>query len=687
MIKTNLFIRRSIALVLLSGLLHGYAQSLDPPPADKQFPDSTIHLDQVNIEGYRLSSQLQTFPGNLSVLKGEGLALSDGTNMATTLNTIPGVSMQSGTYATNRIVIRGMGSRTPYNTNRIRSYLNDIPLTSSDGVSTPEEIDIQNLGRIEVIRGPSSALYGSGLGGSINLFTPEKMQNEGLLSLNYGSFNTLRTNFSGTINTANTSLWGSLSHLQSAGYRANNEYRRTSFMSTAKWNQPKWSVKSTLMLTGVDGEIPSSLGITQFENDPRAAAPAWAAIEGYKKYRKALAGITLTNFLSSKLSNQMTIHGKWSDSYEKRPFNNLSDQTMSTGIRNKLSYFRPKTDWLLGIDWIAEQYKWKLDKDEILLNENRENRNQFSVFAIANYRPSARLTLSVAGTLNHISYKLTDLNAENGDQSGKRDFPLIVSPRIGLNYAASEQLAVYASAGHGFSMPSPEETLLPAGDVNPGIKPEQGMQYEAGTRVNFFGKAVEAEVTVYWIELNNLLVTKRITEDIFTGMNAGKTRHQGLELLLRNRIFDFTGFPGKLHSTFSYTFSRNRFVDFTDDGNTYDGNDLPGIPEQYAQLQFSWNPYKKLMVYTHLQYNGDQYLNDSNTLKYEDYFLVNLKIATHIQMKKAGILQISAGINNLTNTHYASMLVVNALGFGGSEPRYYYPGLPRHIYAGIEFRF
>ena len=298
--------------------------------------------------------------------------------------------------------------------------------------------------------------------------------------LNYGSFNTLKTNFSGTVNTKNTNLWGSLSHLQSDGYRENNEYKRTSFLSTAQWKQPKWSVKSTLMLTDVNGEIPSSLGKTQFENDPQAAASNWAAIEGYKKYKKALAGITLTNILSSKLTNQLTVHGKWSDSYEKRPFNNLTDQTMSTGIRNKLSYYRPKTDWILGIDWIAEQYKWKLDKDEILLNENRETRNQFSVFGIMNYRPTSKLNISMAGTLNYISYQLTDLYSANGDQSGKRNFPLIISPRIGFNYAASDKFVVYASVGHGFSLPSPEETLLPEGDVNPDIKPEQGMQYEIG---------------------------------------------------------------------------------------------------------------------------------------------------------------------------------------------------------------
>ncbi|KAF0200531.1 MAG: iron complex outermembrane recepter [Bacteroidetes bacterium] len=682
-----LLIKISITLVFLSCLFNTHAQTADQQPPANQKPDTTILLGPVTIEGYQLSTRLQTFPGNLSVLGADDLQLSDGTNMATTLNTIPGVSMQSGTYATNRIVIRGMGSRTPYNTNRIRSYINDIPITTSDGISAPEEIDQLSLGRIEVLRGPSSALYGSGLGGSIILFTPEKLQNEGVFSLNYGSFNTLRTNLSGTVNTKNTSLWGSLSHLQSDGHRANNEYNRTSFITTAKWKQPKWTLNSTLLLTTSDGEIPSSLGKTQFEYDPKAAAANWEAIEGHKKNQKAMAGVTLTNILSPKLTNQFTLHGKWSDNFEKRPFNNLSDQTLSAGIRGKLRYFRPLTDWVLGIDWIAEQYKWKLDKDDILLNENRENRNQFSVFAILNYRPTARLSLSVAGTVNHISYKLTDLFAANGDQSGTRNFPVIVSPRFGLNYAASDQIAFYASLGHGFSMPSPEETLLPAGDVNPDIKPEQGMQYEAGTRLNIFGKAMEAEVSVYWIELNNLLVTKRVTEDIFTGMNAGKTRHQGLELLLRNRILDFSSFPGKLNTTFSYTFSQNRFVDFTDDGNTHDGNDLPGIPDQYAQLQLSWNPYKKLEVFTHLQYTGNQYLNDANSIKYQGYFLLNLKAANQFQIRKAGIFKLYAGINNLTNTHYASMLLVNALGFGNSEPRYYYPGLPRHFYAGVEFRF
>ncbi|MBK7030032.1 MAG: TonB-dependent receptor [Bacteroidales bacterium] len=341
----------------------------------------------------------------------------------------------------------------------------------------------------------------------------------------------------------------------------------------------------------------------------------------------------------------------------------------------------------MGIDWIVEQYKWKLDKNEILLNENRGNQNQFSIFGIMNYRPSSRLNISMAGTLNYISYQLTDLYSANGDQSGERNFPLIVSPRIGFNYTVSDNFVVYASVGHGFSLPSPEETLLPEGDVNPDIKPEQGMQYEIGTRLTFVDKAVEIDASLYWIELNNLLVTKRITEDIFTGMNAGKTRHQGFELLLRNRFFDFRRFPGKLNSTIGYTLSRNQFIDFTDDGNRFDGNDLPGIPDQLLQLQLTWNPVNRTEMLAHLQYTGNQHLNDANTLKYNGYFWVSIKASTQFQIKQTGIFNIYAGINNLTDSHYASMLVVNAIGIGNNEPRYYYPGLPRNIYAGIEFRF
>jgi iron complex outermembrane receptor protein len=670
--------RTPIFLVLvISGLPNIYAQ-----PAD-----SSITIDAVQVEAYQSTGYLLTIPGSLSVLTGDAIGLTDGTNLAGTLNSLPGVTMQSGTYTTNRIVVRGMGSRTPYNTNRIRFYLNDIPLTTADGISTPEEMDLLNLGRMELIKGPSSALYGSGLGGSINMYSPVNVHNGGKLTLQMGSYRTGRANLSGAFHRGKTSLQAGLGHLESAGYRDNNHYKRTTFLSGATWKHDGWSVDLTLLLMGVNGSIPSSLGKTMFENEPQSAAPNWKAVEGYKKYSKIVTGITVNNRLSERITNKLVLFGRGNDSYERRPFNNLDDRSLSIGLRNKLSFQTRKSEWVFGTEWIAEQYDWALDKDSVLLNKNREDRRLLNLFAIFNYRPNPKLNISLAMALNHISYLLTDEFMSNGDQSGSRHFPLIVSPRIGFNYSPVNRWAVYASAGHGYSSPSPEESLLPEGDVNPEIKPEQGIQFEIGTRLHILHNTLNLDASFYHIEVKDLLLTKRITEDIFTGINAGRTRHQGLELQLQSRFFAYSNFPGKLVSVISYAHSLNHFIDFTDDGITYDGNQLPGIPDQTVYLQFTWDPFKVLEIFADMYYAGDQYLNDMNDASYPGYFVSNVKVSSEFPLKKAGTISLFAGINNFTDTHYASMLVINATASGGSEPRYYYPGLPRHGYLGITFNF
>lgn len=641
----------------------------------------------MKVSAYRASGKLRTTTGSISVLSGNDLRLSKGEDFSTIINSVPGVTMQSGTSTTNRIMIRGMGSRTPYNTNRIRAYLNDIPVTSSDGVSTPEELDIQSLGRIEIIKGPSSALYGSGLGGSINMYTPVETKNNIDADVLYGSFNTGKALLSGTLKKKNFILWGNLSHTGSEGYRQNNNYKRASLLATSRLEHTYWSINTTLLLMGVNGGIPSSIGLTQFKNSPSQAAPNWLAIRGYKKYSKAVFAVNLKNNFNVRLSGDGTIFGKWNDNYEKRPFNNLDDQSASGGFRYKVTYTLAKAEWVSGTEMMSEQYSWKLSLNGNSINENSEIRNQFSFFSILFYRPVAKVNISVAAALNHATYSLKDLFPGNGDQSGTRRFPTVFSPRLGINYAPGDHLALYASAGHGFSLPSAEETLLPAGDVNPDIRPEQGIQYEAGFRLSPPGKKMEIDAGIYLIDLKNLLVTKRLTEDIFTGINAGRTRHEGMELLFKSVLFDTQSFPGKLTSILSYAASINKFIDFTDNNIVYDGKHLPGIPSQSMQLQLSWNTFRVFELFSRLQYSGKQFLTDANTATTRGYFIADLKASARISMNSIQDIAIYAGVNNFTGSKYASMIIANAVGFGSNEPRYYYPGVPANWYAGISVGF
>ena len=69
----------------------------------------------------------------------------------------------------------------------------------------------------------------------------------------------------------------------------------------------------------------------------------------------------------------------------------------------------------------------------------------------------------------------------------------------------------------------------------------------------------------------------------------------------------------------------------------------------------------------------------------------SIKIKPNPEIVENGFLKLNieiyGGVNNLTDARYASMISVNALSVGGNEPRYYYPGLPRHFFAGLRFNF
>lgn len=645
--------------------------------------DSLIYLEEVVVNAFQINTLQHRVPGAVSVLSGSEIQTSDGNNFANTLHSIPGIYMHSGTYATSRVIIRGVGSRTPYNTNRIKSYLNDIPITSSDGISSIEDIDLISIGRIEVIKGPASSIYGSGLGGNINLYTPHQRNSGANAIIQYGSFNTLKAASSANYNKGNFKFWGNLSHLKSDGFRENSRYKRTSLLSSGEWKQADYSLEYTILLMDLNAQIPSSIGKTLYETDPAAAAANWKAIEGYKEYQRAIAGVTFTNRVNENWNNKLNVFGKWANSYERRPFNNLDDDTSGGGIRNRFSYHHTNWDALLGFEWVKDIYKWQMDLNSVLINKNRESRDHFNLFAMGYWRPSSEWNISIAGAVNKVNYKLTDQFSENGDQSGKRSFPLIFSPRIGINYAPSNKLALYASIGHGFSMPSPEETLLPEGNINENLKPEQGVQYETGIRLNLFDRATEIEASVYHINLSNLLVTKRLTEDIFTGINAGQTNHTGFEFLIKQRIFRFPTFPGSLFLNANYTWSHNKFVDFKDDEKVFDGNKLPGIPNHMAQANLKWQPLSHLIIDSQLQFVGQQFIDDANINVNDSYLLSNISASYRLSISRISDIDLFAGINNLSDTHYSPMLTVNAVAFGNSEPRYYYPGMPRHFYMGI----
>src|SRR4030081_2862013 len=92
-----------------------------------------------------------------------------------TLWLIPGLSVSNRNNPSQdpRISIRGFGARSAFGVRGIRVLRDGIPLTLPDGQTPVDYMDLESVGRVEVMRGSASSLYGNAGGGVVDLRTSE----------------------------------------------------------------------------------------------------------------------------------------------------------------------------------------------------------------------------------------------------------------------------------------------------------------------------------------------------------------------------------------------------------------------------------------------------------------------------------------------------------------------------------
>jgi len=625
-------------------------------------------------------------------------------DFAGTLNQIPGVYFLSGALNTNRITIRGVGARTPFGTDKLRMYFNDIPVTNGTGFSTLEAFDLENLSGIRVVKGPKSGSYGAALGGALLLRSDPKQEPGTLLRnhTSFGSYGLFKNNLSLTHKEENLSAEVRYNRMSTQGYRENNSFDRDGILVNLGLEAGE-AHQINLLANYIDytAQIPSSLGQTDFETDPTQAAANWAAAQGYEDNKYTLIGLSDRIRISSRIENTSSVFLSYLDHYEPRPFNILDEYTLGYGAR---SVFKASLDTRsrigasLGMELYKDEYSWStyenlyeenngqgsLQGDQ--LSRNKEFRSQFYLFGQVEWQVSPRLKGAVGLSLNHTRYDFRDLFGTGEDnRSAIRDFDPVLLPSLDLRYSFDTNTWVYLNISRGFSNPSLEESLNPDGVINPEIEQEKGMNYEIGGKASWLRDRLQGSIALYQMEIQDLLVAQRVGEDQFIGENAGKTRHQGLELSLQYAIPTAAGVS--FSPFLSYTLNNHTFREFVDGDADYSGNELTGVPAHQiysgilvdSELGWYWN--------TTYQYVDAIPLTDSNSLYSDPYHLFNTQAGYRTRL--VGQLRLSAeiGIGNLFDTRYASSVLINATGFGGSEPRYYYPGNGRNYYAGITFLY
>ena len=661
---------------------------------------SNFMLGEVIVSAYDKKQTILESPASISLISNKDLKQDNDVTIVQALNRIPGIFMHSGTYNTSRLTIRGIGSRSLFATSKIRAYYEGIPLTSGDGETSVEDIDPNLIDRIEIIKGPSSSLYGAGLGGT--LLMKSKVPSIQDRSLKYqvtgGSFGYLKNALSIDYGKQPHRLSVNLNHIHSEGWRENNEFRRFSSGLTYRSNlSHRTNLDFITNYIDLKAFIPSSIDRQTYDTNPRAAATSWKNAEGFEDYYKFLAGLGINHKFSQQTGLNSNVFFTARDSYERRPFNILTENTKAIGARTSYYFTRNwswiQMDFLAGFEYFIDFYKWKtfeiIEKEPgDLLSDNRERRENLNIFLKSDFTFSTGTFVSLGINVNRTYYNYKDLFSVNmEDNSGEYKFGTIFSPRIGITQPLNNDAYAYLNISHGFSPPTLAETLTPEGSINPDIKPETGMNYEIGSKGQIFGDRLFYDIAFFSMRIQNLIVARRTGDDAFVGVNAGKTTHNGMEITF-NYDFLNSGISGKnIYGFITYTLANYRFNEFIDGDNNYSGNDLTGIPRHVLNAGVSFLTNTGIYGNLNYQYIDEMPMRDDNSAFSDPYQLINLKLGFNKSISSRFRLDLYAIINNLLDTRYASMIMVNASSFGGSDPRYYYPGLRRNYYLGAEVTY
>ncbi len=661
-------------------------------------------LSTVVIRAANIPKELLYTPAAVSVISTEEIDRGAGSNVLGALNKVSGVLVHQGALNTNKLSIRGIGTRSQYSTDRVKVYFEGIPISSVEGISAFGDLPPLTVGRIEVLKGPASSSFGAGLGGVVLIQAREPKENgtSSRVHATLGSFG--RSHLSTSLSHSSRSGYvaGIFDHLEVAGWRDNSRYDRKSLTLTGSQGKGGQPLSFIAQFTRQKAYIPSSLDRETLLEDPSAAAVSWKEARGYEAYDKSLVGISYQDSLGSNSTHRTAVHIHFRNAYEPRPFDILKEEQVAAGIRSNFLHrfdLRGKPVELglggeLQHEWydtalfanLYEEFPGQGSVRGTLLGSHDQKRYYWNLYGQLNFSVSEKILVETGVSLNTTRYALTDLyHKDQLDQTGSYTFDPVLSPRLGLTYIAGKGKTLYGLISHGFSTPSVAETLTPVGTINTDLKPESGVNYEIGFKGNFLRNQLYIELALFSIQVRNLLIAERTGPDQYIGRNAGRTDHNGVESYFSYNIMISEG----ISSTIDLRGNLNafRFDEFRNEGEDFEGNHLPSVPRTTLQagLNLRWD--HGLVIHAAFEHQGRMPLNDQNSEFAAAYSLLDLEAVFSPDLFENWKPSIRVGAGNVLNEAYVASIVPNAVGFGGRSPRYFYPGLPRNLFAGFSLEY
>src|SRR5690348_10800865 len=278
------------------------------PPAFAQ-SDATppLVIDPITVTATRHAERAFNVPASVDTI--DASTIHDGqpqVNLSETLVRIPGIfAANRQNYAQDlQISSRGFGARATFGVRGVRLYQDGIPVTMPDGQGQTGSFSLFSAQRVEVLRGPFSALYGNASGGVISVFT-EDPPDEPYVQFDGGG-GSYGTGTFGVKGGARGNLVGGVvagSEFVTNGYRQHSWARRD--LTNAKFVlEPSQDTRVTLIgNTQYQPETEDPLGLTRAEwsANPRGADPAAFAFDTRKTISQQQGGAALDQRINDAL--------------------------------------------------------------------------------------------------------------------------------------------------------------------------------------------------------------------------------------------------------------------------------------------------------------------------------------------------------------------------------------------------
>jgi iron complex outermembrane recepter protein len=674
-------------------------------------------LSPIVVTGTRTEARAFDLPMSIDAISRS--EIQDGkarVNISEDLNRVPGTFVQNReNFAQElQITIRGFGARSQFGTRGIKLIADGLPASTPDGQGNPGLFDLGSAERIEVLRGPFSALYGNHSGGVIQVFSESGSTPPALApDLEFGSYGFQRYALKGGGATDAFSGMASASYMSVDGYRDHSAARKAQFNTKLGYALNE-SNQLTLIANGFNqpgAQDPLGLTQAQVQQNPRQAQPVAVTFNTRRSLDNLQGGLIWDSALTAQDSLRVLgyVGSRSNEQFLAVPLDAQLAATSSGGVSSLdrqiagggLRWTRRQTllegplTLTAGADYdgsteARQGFINNLGVQGALKRDEDNTVDNLGIYVQAEWQFLRNWSVSAGLRYTKVDFKSEDryITTGNPDDSGSTSYSEW-TPTVALLYSVTPALNLYASYGRAFETPTTADLAYrPDGrsGVNLSLQSATSDQAEIGAKA-LLGESTRLNVAVFSIQTSGEIVIARNTGGRSSFTNAGDSSRLGAELMLESELVGglsthvaLTYLNARFDTSFRTCAPLAAFCNPVTGANTAvvpSGNRVPGVPNAtlFADLAYR-NPALGLRGALELVANGPVAVNDFNSEYAAGYAIANLWAGLEQFIDRWRFREF-ARVNNLFSKQYIGAVIV-----GDANGRYYAPAPTRNLLIG-----